>query len=746
MDSSKEIIEAQLAAYVDGELTDAERAEIERHLTANPQHRTLIRELMGHRDLLRELPRASAPADLNQEFSGQLERSALLDAGEESVAVAGRIHRWPQIAAVAAVVFLALGLGIVVYYVLPSSNDPATNSNLAINDPIGKDKQTKYSKNNFNALKDALTESKLQSKEPGFREKGLEGQAAEDALRQPPKSPLNSDQLANNQSGGNGWSIEKANIPNVLDGRGYVPAREIESLRKRLNMDAQAQGGPVGLYLLVSADDAEAANSRLTTYFEKNGITYMRADELQAARGLDRSVVASVPSRGVNESTSAGINSAAGNRTAGEEGGRPSVNQNAKDTDADPAAARPTERFGMGGGAGGGGAAGKAVTAEQAPRAALPAAPGAATSATLKQNDVPAKLQDKGKWSEDLQREELARNRKISEREASSEAVKIAVARPQDAVAAGAAAPTPAPVLKSIPETAVKEAIDGAPSRLAEGRGQQPNSAAGAVLGRPTFGGGAADKPDLDVYYGRDEARKGAAEGDFFAGRPVLVARMNRRQAMALGEALSRQEGVRADLQDVSGATLANGATTTPLGMGTFADNQSKKLKGADGTTEGLTLDQKAAPGAAITAKPGALTPSYANTEQAKLDARPTPGPATAPSLTPTMNLAAAKPPVAPAPAMPEAVDGVAELQRRAAEAAGGGAFTRDGAKPEESPAPRRDAESGKRSLQGIAPAREEKAELKKASDPLDEAVDVYIVVRPAQVQAAPAKGQDEKK
>src|SRR6478735_4014254 len=119
MDSRKEKIEAQLCAYIEGELDDADRADIERHLQTNPQHKSLIAELRRHRDLLQTLPRATIPGDLNENLTGQLERSALLSDDDETAEAGVRINRWPQLTAVAAVIILAVGLGIVVYYVLP---------------------------------------------------------------------------------------------------------------------------------------------------------------------------------------------------------------------------------------------------------------------------------------------------------------------------------------------------------------------------------------------------------------------------------------------------------------------------------------------------------------------------------------------------------------------------------------------------------------------------------------------------
>src|SRR5258708_360392 len=146
MESSKEQIEAQLCAYIDGELNDAERAEIEKHLATNSQHKALIAELRRHSGLLQDLPRATAPLELNEALCGQLERSALLNPSqEESSQNVLSINRWPQITAVAAVLMLAIGLGIVVYYVLPPSS-PNNHGQLAVDQ---------------SALKGAVTDSEV---------------------------------------------------------------------------------------------------------------------------------------------------------------------------------------------------------------------------------------------------------------------------------------------------------------------------------------------------------------------------------------------------------------------------------------------------------------------------------------------------------------------------------------------------------------------------------------------------------
>lgn len=120
-----EEIEARLAAYVDGELGEKERAEIETHLAANPTHRALLEDLARHRDLLRQLPRESSPADVADAVTAQLERAVLLgDVDGEAETGNMRIDQgnWVRFRAIAAVLLLTASLTAVIVALLPSSN------------------------------------------------------------------------------------------------------------------------------------------------------------------------------------------------------------------------------------------------------------------------------------------------------------------------------------------------------------------------------------------------------------------------------------------------------------------------------------------------------------------------------------------------------------------------------------------------------------------------------------------------
>src|SRR3954467_1271294 len=145
MAENVEEIEAKLAAYVDGELTPAERVEIETYLQTNPSHRSLLQDLVLHRKLLRSLPREKAPGDCTEGFQGQLERDILLGGDELSRGRSRwRIQYSPQLLSAAAIVLVAVALAIIVYSVLPShqpraplaqlTTEPAKSSEVPVDD------------------------------------------------------------------------------------------------------------------------------------------------------------------------------------------------------------------------------------------------------------------------------------------------------------------------------------------------------------------------------------------------------------------------------------------------------------------------------------------------------------------------------------------------------------------------------------------------------------------------------------
>ena len=156
-----EHIEAKLAGFIDGDLPDADRAEIEAYLDGNPAHRTLIDEMRRQKQVLTQLPRATAPPEVLDHLQGYLERAALLGdapapgamrigrgratgeatpgAKERKPAEAsggraaggghgyghGGGHWGGQWGAIAAVLLLTAGLGSLIYAFLPSAGPGA---------------------------------------------------------------------------------------------------------------------------------------------------------------------------------------------------------------------------------------------------------------------------------------------------------------------------------------------------------------------------------------------------------------------------------------------------------------------------------------------------------------------------------------------------------------------------------------------------------------------------------------------
>ena len=103
-------LEDQLSAYLDDELSEAERAEVETLLGEDTAARRLLAELEATATGLRGLPRAKASADLMNDLRTRMERQALLGTPGTSEgtreAPVPALARWLAAAAVVAVAFV----------------------------------------------------------------------------------------------------------------------------------------------------------------------------------------------------------------------------------------------------------------------------------------------------------------------------------------------------------------------------------------------------------------------------------------------------------------------------------------------------------------------------------------------------------------------------------------------------------------------------------------------------------------
>jgi len=249
MAENVEEIEAKLAAYVDGELTPAERVEIETYLQSNPSHRALLQDLVLHRNLLRGLPREKAPGDCTEGFQGQLERDILLGGDELSRARRRfRIHYSPQLLSAAAIILVAVALGIIVYTVLPPHQPHAPIAQL--------------------------------STEPN--------KTAEPALTEGRSDPLGD---------ARSYKGAPADVMSKKSGESNLLALKDEALGQKVDtaryaaFKTQAEQQPIAagdmMVITVTADDVKGANEAVVSYLALNKIKYTAEAEGFWKDGVD---------------------------------------------------------------------------------------------------------------------------------------------------------------------------------------------------------------------------------------------------------------------------------------------------------------------------------------------------------------------------------------------------------------------------------------------------------------------------
>jgi hypothetical protein len=266
--SENENIEAKLCSYVEGDLDPAGRAEIEKYLLANPQYRPLIAELSRTRGLLRKLPRESAPAELLETLSGQIERSALLgdDAGETA---GSRSSRLPHLAAWAAVLMLTGGLAAVIYRVLPANK---AQSELSLLKPAPMPAHEDQTSTNP-AQKAFLDQDQVQAPAAPAGEPAPTGSPA--AATGP---VIGGDQVAAAPMSPAPAENNPTTAPTVAS------AVESGSMAANSAFAQQAMAGSIvsgdatqlgqNLYVTLRAADAKAADARVTQYLADNGIAF----------------------------------------------------------------------------------------------------------------------------------------------------------------------------------------------------------------------------------------------------------------------------------------------------------------------------------------------------------------------------------------------------------------------------------------------------------------------------------------
>ncbi|MGQ9649844.1 MAG: anti-sigma factor family protein [Phycisphaerae bacterium] len=131
----REYLEMQLSAYMDGELTPQEQAEVESWLDADPEARRLFLQLRATIEAVQTLPRARASEELLGNLRTRLERKALLDAAGPEEEIAGApFLSWGRWVAVAAVIALTVTAGYFTWTL--RSERKAVGTQLALREKI----------------------------------------------------------------------------------------------------------------------------------------------------------------------------------------------------------------------------------------------------------------------------------------------------------------------------------------------------------------------------------------------------------------------------------------------------------------------------------------------------------------------------------------------------------------------------------------------------------------------------------
>lgn len=99
----------QLTAYLDGELSDTEREQVEAMIARDPSARRLLEELRRTARFVSDLPRAPAPPGLSAEITARLERAALL--GESADARPVKFSVWARVFVAAAALAIIVTSG-----------------------------------------------------------------------------------------------------------------------------------------------------------------------------------------------------------------------------------------------------------------------------------------------------------------------------------------------------------------------------------------------------------------------------------------------------------------------------------------------------------------------------------------------------------------------------------------------------------------------------------------------------------
>lgn len=289
MARNSEQLEALLADYVDGSLDAEQIKTVEKAIAADPQLARQLRQMKQIRGVLAGMPRATAPSDLAEDVQSQLERNILLgDSAGDSLDPDLRISRWPQIRAMAAVVALAAGLGLLVWSMLPSTNGPSASS-LAIRDLPDLERPTATLRGWDERAVDA-------SNATASRDDAVAGGAADNILPPAPPQPASTnvpvpaspvpEAAPEGAPGTNRLAAADAASPRTVwrafrfDHDPTVAAREMAANEADApeTLVALAERNGADMLVLINTAAPLEANEAINGYFARNSVMFDRVD------------------------------------------------------------------------------------------------------------------------------------------------------------------------------------------------------------------------------------------------------------------------------------------------------------------------------------------------------------------------------------------------------------------------------------------------------------------------------------
>lgn len=188
-------LKQELSAYLDGELDEARRAEVEAYLLEDADAQQLVEELRQTAGMVKGLERKTAPEEMVDELMGKLERQALLGEEEEFLPPT-RAFRMGRYLATAAVLLLTASVGVVVFQqqgYLKSSERPGEKKSRRVADRGRSDEGLDRSAQAKRSKPLGVVTEKAAERPPTLSELGERSEPADRALQ---RAPVREEQAA----------------------------------------------------------------------------------------------------------------------------------------------------------------------------------------------------------------------------------------------------------------------------------------------------------------------------------------------------------------------------------------------------------------------------------------------------------------------------------------------------------------------------------------------------------------------